>query len=131
MSTRATATAEVKGWDEETYEEFDGGAKLNRAHVTNAYQGDIEGEGKVELLMMYPDENSASYVGLERIVGRVGDRRGSFVLQHSGTYENGAATTTWSVVPGSGTEELRGLRGEGGFSSTSQQYPVTLDYSFE
>jgi hypothetical protein len=36
------------------------------------------------------------------------------------------------VVPGSGTEDLRGLRGEGGFASAhAQHYPITLDYDFE
>jgi hypothetical protein len=33
------------------------------------------------------------------------------------------------VVPGSGTEELGGLRGEGGLASGhAQQYALTLDY---
>ena len=35
------------------------------------------------------------------------------MLEHSGTFEGGVAEASWSVVPGSGTGELRGLRGEG------------------
>ena len=82
--------------------------------------------------MIHRDDGSASFVGLERVVGRVGDRSGSFVLQHTGTFEGGTAKTTWFVVPGSGTGDLRGLRGEGGFASAhAERYSVTLDYDFE
>jgi hypothetical protein len=132
-TTRATGTYEVKAWDEKPYEELEEGAKLTRASVTETFKGDIEGESTVEFLMMYPDASTASYVGLQRVVGSLGGRPGSFVLQVSGTFEGGVAQATWSVVPGSGTGELRGLRGEGGFPAQhgSSSVPYTLDYSFE
>ena len=132
MRTQATATFEVKSWDEKPYNEIDVGPKLARASVTKSYEGDIQGEGTLEYLMMYRDSTSASFVGLERVIGRIGGRSGSFVLQHSGTFEGGMAKVTLSVVPGSGAGELRGLRGEGGFAAGHQkQYPMTLDYDFE
>ena len=82
--------------------------------------------------MVYPGDVSAKVVGLESVVGHLGDRSGSFVLEHSGTFEGGVAKASWSVVSGSGTGELRGLRGEGGFASAhAQHYPITLDYDFE
>ncbi len=132
MSTHATATFEVKSWDEQPYQEFEGGTKLTRASVTTSYHGDIEGEGTLEYLMFYGEDGSASFVGLERVVGRVGNRSGSFVLRHSGAYEGGTAKATYVVVPGSGTGDLRGLRGEGDFalSGHAQHYPITLDYDF-
>ncbi|HEX8218850.1 MAG TPA: DUF3224 domain-containing protein [Chloroflexia bacterium] len=132
-TTRATGTYEVKSWDEKPYEELEEGAKLTRASVTETFQGDIEGESTVEFLMMYLDATTASYVGMQRVVGRLGGRSGSFVLQVSGTFEGGLAQATWSVVPGSGTGELRGLRGEGGFPAQhgTSNVPYTLDYSFE
>jgi hypothetical protein len=133
MSTRATATFQVKTWEVKPYQELDGGAKLTRESVINSFQGDIEGESTLEYLMFYGEDGSASFVGLERIVGRVGGRSGSFVLQHSGTFEGGSVKSTYRVVPGSGTGELRGLRGEGSFTLTghAQDYPFTLDYDFE
>lgn len=132
MTVHATATFEVKAWEEKPYDEIDEGPKLTRASVTKSFSGDIEGEGTVEYLMIHRDDGSASFVGLERVVGRVGDRSGSFVLQHTGTFEGGTAKTTWFVVPGSGTGDLRGLRGEGGFASAhAERYSITLDYDFE
>lgn len=132
MATHAMATFKVETWNETPYEEIEGGAKLARASVTKSFHGDIEGEGTLEYLMFYRNDGSASIVGLERVVGRIGDRAGSFVLQHSGTFEGGTARGTWFVVPSSGTGDLRGLRGEGGFASAhAQEYSITLDYDFE
>jgi hypothetical protein len=132
MKRQATASFEIKSWDEKPYNEIDGAPKLTRASVTKSFQGDIEGEGTLEYLMVYRANGVASFVGLERVVGRIGDRTGTFVLQHSGTFEGGKATVTWSVVPGSGTGDLRGLRGQGGFSSGhAQRYQISFEYDFE
>lgn len=58
------------------------------------------------------EEGSAAYVGLERIVGSVQGRSGSFILSHDARMERGEGKANLSVVPDSGTGELRGLRGE-------------------
>jgi hypothetical protein len=132
MKTHAKATFELNAWDEKPYNEMNDVPKLTRASVTKSYQGDITGEGKLEYLMMYRDDGSASIVGLERVVGSVGGRSGSFVLQHNGTFEGGVAKVTLLVVPGSGTADLRGLRGNGEFAVGHQPpYSMTLDYDFE
>ena len=132
MRKQAKATFDIKSWDEKTYNEIEGAPRLTRVSATKSYQGDIEGEGKLEYLMMYRTAGSASFMGLERVTGSVGGRSGSFVLQHSGTFEGGVAKVTLSVVPGSGTGNLRGLSGEGIFSVGHQPpYSMTLDYGFE
>jgi hypothetical protein len=45
-------------------------------------------------------------------VGRLGEREGSFVFQHGGAIEHGVLRPFGYIVPGSGTGDLRGLRGE-------------------
>ena len=133
----AKGTFEIKSWDEKTWEgkewKEQAGAKLTRAQITSAYQGELQGESKAQLLMVYRDDNFASYTGLEQITGRIGDRSGSFVLQVNGVFEEGAAKTNWVVANGSGTGELRGLRGEGSYVAKhgDQAVPFTLDYDFE
>lgn len=131
MPIHASATFEIKAWDEKPYEEFDDGRKLTRASVKKAFQGDIVGESSVEYVMAYDEHGSARIVGMERVIGRVGERSGSFVLQHEGTFEGGMVTITLVVVPGSGTDELCGLRGSGGFAvGHTSPFPITLDYTF-
>lgn len=132
MRKQAKATFTLKSWDEKTYDEIAGGPKLTRVSATKSYQGGIEGEGKLEYLMMYRADGSASFIGLERVVGSIGGHSGSFVLQHSGSFEGGVAKVILSVVPGSETGDLRGIRGEGRFEVGHQQpYAMTLDYGLE
>jgi hypothetical protein len=126
--TRALADCSFASWDETTYDETEGRPKMTRVRVVNRYAGDIEGEGTLDYLMAYGSA-VVSYCGYERIVGRVGVREGSFVLEHHGRYEDGVAKTTWVVAPGTGTGQLTGLRGEGGFLGKHEQpTPVYLDY---
>jgi hypothetical protein len=130
MTTQASATFHIIAWDEHPYEEFDSGRKLTRARVTKTFEGDITGESTVEYLMSYDAQGSAYIVGLERVVGRVGARAGSFVLQHDGTFEAGRVTVKLVIVPGSGTGELHRLRGTGGFAvGHTAPFPITLDYT--
>ncbi len=97
--------------------------------VTKAFTGDIEAEGSVEYLMMYRGDGSATFVGLERVVGRIDGKSGTFVLQRSGVFEGGLAKESYSVVPGSATGELRGLQGEGTTAvGHGMEHPFALDY---
>jgi hypothetical protein len=110
MSTHAAGTFEIESWEEEPYDEREG-AKLTRTRLTKTFRGDVEGESTAELLMAYAaEEGSAAYVGFERVVGCVHGRSGSFVLHHTAS-SGGEPSASWSVVPGSATGELRGLRG--------------------
>jgi hypothetical protein len=99
MKQTANARFAIKNWDEKPYGEGQDGPRLTRASVTKTYTGDIDGEGQVEYLMMYRTDGSAMFVGLERVVGQVGGRTGSFVLQRTGIFEGGQAKESYSVIP--------------------------------
>ena len=132
MKKSAKARFGIKSWEEKAYSEGADLPKLTRASVTKAFTGDIEGEGQVEYLMMYNSDGSATFVGLERIVGRMGGRVGTFVLQRIGVFEAGQATESYSVIAGSGTGELRGLRGDGTSAlGHGNEYPFMLNYELD
>lgn len=132
MGEQATATFVQKSWEESPYDQKEGQATLTRASVRASYHGDIEGEGTLEYLMAYPSNDYASFTGFQRVVGSLSGRSGSFVLRTNGTFENGEAEETWSIVPGSGTEDLRGLRGGGSLVRLDDtRASVTLDYDLE
>jgi hypothetical protein len=129
MKTVAKSLFTIKSWDEKPYGEGPDLPKLTRAAVTKTFTGDIAGEGQVEYLMMYRGDGSATFVGLERVIGQIRGKAGSFVLQRTGVFENGAAKESYVVVPGSGTGQLRGLRGEGASAvGHGTEYPFTLEY---
>jgi hypothetical protein len=127
MKQTANARFAIKAWDEKPYSEGENLPKLTRASVTKSYTGDIDGEGHVEYLMMYRPDSSATFVGLERVTGSIAGRKGSFVLQRTGVFEDGLAKESYSVIPGSGTGELQGLQGEGTTSvGHGMEHPMAL-----
>lgn len=127
--TKASGTFHVESWDEHTYGELDGGGKLTRASVTQTFAGDIAGEGSVEYLMCSVPGATTRVLGLQRIDGRLGGRSGSFVLETAATFDGQQVKGAWSVLSGSGTGELAGLRGDGTFAAPlGSDATFSLDY---
>jgi hypothetical protein len=132
MKKTANARFTIKRWDEKPYSEGEDLPKMTRASVDKTFTGDIDGEGHVEYLMMYRTDGTATFVGLERITGRMAGKRGSFVLERTGVFEDGQAKESYSVIAGSGTGELRSLRGEGTSSvGHAAEYPFALNYELD
>ena len=131
MKKTANARFAIESWDDKPYSEGEGEPRLTRATVTMTYGGDIEGQAQVEYLMLYRSDGSATFVGLERVVGRIGDKTGTFVLQRIGTFESGLAKESYSVIPGSATADLQGLRGDGSSAvGLGIEHPFTLTYEW-
>lgn len=137
MPTHAASKFEMKGWDEKTWDGQDykavSGAKLTRAEMRYAYHGDLKAESSAQLLMTYRDDETADYVGLEKIDGTLGGKKGSFVLQLTGGFDGTTARVNSVIVPGSGTGELKGITGKGLAESGAEpdKYHFELDYDFE
>jgi hypothetical protein len=130
--TRANAVITVHKYEPSPYDETGGGPVLNRIHVQESFTGDIEGDGVVEFLQAARDDGSASFVGMERVAGQLAGRQGTFLLQDAGTVHDDVVEGDWFVIPGSGTGDLAGLRGEGRFrANLGQNAQVHLDYWFE
>jgi hypothetical protein len=129
MSTHITGKFKYTSWDENAYEELSGGRRLTRASVVQDLSGDIEGEGSAEWLMCYRPDKTATFVGLQRLSGRLGDREGSFVVESQGTFDGELARGRWTIVPGSGTDELRDIQGEGSWQAPhGPEATFELDY---
>ena len=130
--TKAQGTIEVKTYESLTYDGPKDGPKLDELRVTETFTGDVQGEGAVRFLQAQRSDGSASYCGIERVVGALAGRKGSFLLQDEGTLQGSKVKGTWFVIPGSGTADLDGLRGDGGFEAELGQHASwTLDYWFE
>lgn len=129
MTTEATATFTVESWDEAPWDEQADLPKLTRATVEKSLSGDLEGTSTTVWLMSYGADGSADFVGIERVKCTVGGRAGSFVLQHIGRFDDGAARASLVVIPGSGTGDLSGLSGEGSFVADPNG-SITLELSF-
>jgi Protein of unknown function (DUF3224) len=129
--THAEAKVTVQNSEANAYDQTST-ATLMELQLNETFTGDIDGESPVRALQLKRDDKSASLVSMQRFSGKLGGRQGTFVLQGSEIVEGGKIKATWFVVPGSGTGDLAGLRGEGGFEGEfGKASEATLDYWFE
>jgi hypothetical protein len=131
-SMHLSAVITVHKYEPAAYQEPPEGPSLVKIHVEETFTGDIDGDGVAEFLQVARGDGSASFVGIERVEGKVAGREGAFVLQDAGIVEGNVVSGEWFVVPGSGTGELAGLRGTGGFrAKVGEGAQVHLDHWFE
>lgn len=111
MPQSARGTFEIKLERHPAYDERPG-ATLGRASGTKQFSGPLIATSDLEMIgAICQVEGSAGYVAMERVVGVLDGKRGSFVLQHSSTMTRGTPAQSITVVPDSATDELRGLTG--------------------
>lgn len=130
--SKATGSFEVLSGGEDPIDELEGGIKLTHASGTQTFSGDIDGDGSVHWFMLYRSDKTAHLVGLQRITGSVGGRRGSVVIAAAGDHDGTSSRITWSVVTGSGTGDLAGIRGSGTMIAPGGRTGTyELEYEFE
>ena len=127
--TKASGSFRITSFNEDTYEDRGEKAKLTHAWGDQAFSGDIEGAGQVHWLMSYRPDGTATYVGLQRVKGTLGGRRGSFVTDASGEFDGAASRGRWSIIRGSGTDDLADVTGAGTFEAPGgPKATYELDY---
>jgi Protein of unknown function (DUF3224) len=118
-----TASFEITGWDETTYDAPADGPALKRVSVRKRFSGPLEGTSAAEVLIA----GQEGYLASERVDGVLEGRRGTFVIQHGGVGDHAFG----HIVPGSGTGELSGLGGEAVFAHDDAGARLTLSYALE
>lgn len=106
------------------------GTALGRYALDKQYHGDLEATGKGEMLGAgNPASGAAGYVAMEQVTGTLQGRKGSFALQHFGAMGDGKFELRVEIVPGSGTDELKGLAGAMTIVNNAGKHSYTLDYT--
>ena len=131
VTKHATGTFEVQLIPQGSEDKTDG-TSIGRMSIDKKFSGDLQGTSKGEMLSaMTATKGSAGYVAIERVLGTLQGRTGTFVLQHTGTMTRGAPQLAVTVVPDSGTGQLLGLTGtltikiEGGKHFYDFEYMIT------
>ncbi len=104
-------------------------ATLSRFALDKTFHGDLDARGEGEMLSAGSPARAGAYVAVERIVGSLHGRRGSFVLQHAGTISPAGQQLMMTVVPESGTEELSGLAGAMTIAESDGAHRYELTYT--
>lgn len=130
MTTRAQGTFEITMHPEPPYDTRDG-VTLGRIGIDKVFAGDLVATSRVEMLSARsPVQGSAGYVAIERVLGTLHGRAGSFVLQHSGTMNRGKPELSVTVVPDTATGELAGLTGELRIDIVDGRHFYSFEYAF-
>lgn len=95
------------------FEEAGDSENLGRMSIDKNISGDLTATTKGQMLTAMTDtQGSAGYVAIEQVTGSLNGHKGSFILQHSATMNRGEPNMRITVVPDSGTGELKGLVGD-------------------
>lgn len=125
----ATGSVTVAAWNEDTYRDLGNDAKLTKATVTFALDGELAGEAAWDAVMCYRPDGTAVFTGYQLFTGQLGGATGSFVARADGDYAGGAARSHWEIIEGTGTGAFTGLSGSGEFVATATPPGTyTLDY---
>ncbi|NNF05372.1 MAG: DUF3224 domain-containing protein [Candidatus Eisenbacteria bacterium] len=125
---------QVTGWiQEDPYD--DAGPALSQTLVKKIFRGELKADSEAKLLMCQADASNpkagAGYVASEKVVGTLGGKEGSFVMQHWGVMgADNPPVAKGHIIPESGTGELQGISGTVEFSADSEgAHELVLDYT--
>ena len=126
MSKSATGSFEVK------LTPADQGADMSVAgmSIEKEFHGDLDGTSTGQMLMASSGSvpGSAGYVAIEKVVGTLHGRSGSFYLQHTGVMTRGEGQLAISVIPDTGTDQLVGLSGRMNIIISDGKHSYEFDY---
>jgi hypothetical protein len=129
MRTVVKVPFEVTGWEPEPLELGEAGpVTFGRVTLRKAFSGALTGTSVVAMTSAAVGEAPVGYTALELVTGELEGRSGSFVLQHTGVVDGEWSSSSGVVLPGTGTGELAGLRGEITIAHEASGAVLTLDY---
>jgi len=125
VSQHATGTFEVKMTPKPS------DPPLGKFSFDKQFHGGLDGTSKGEMLAAGNGAagSSGGYVALEQFTGTLDGHRGTFILQHSGTMIAGKPELTITVVPDSGTGELKGLSGRMNITIENGKHSYDFEYT--
>lgn len=125
----ARGTIKHNDWDEKPYHE-QAPQKSTTADIKVVFSGDLEAEAQTNFLMQYTDDKNAHYAGYLLVDGTLEGKSGTFILYEVGAWEDGVASSAWTIVRNSGTGALAGISGEGEYAA-EQDKSVHYELRYE
>jgi hypothetical protein len=105
---------------------------FGRLLLDKQYHGALAATSKGQMLgTQFEPEGSGAYVAMELVSGTLDGKRGTFMLQHNGTMSKGVSTMHVTVIPNSGTDQLKGISGRMTIIIEGKEHRYELEYRFE
>src|SRR5262249_8697636 len=112
MTTSAKGTFDVK-IAPQSPDAYTDATEMGRMTIDKVYHGDLDGTAKGQMLtgMSADTKGPGVYVAMERFVGKLSGKSGSLMLHHTGVMDRGTQSLAITIVPDSGTGQLKGISG--------------------
>ncbi len=124
MTAKGTFEVKLKPQTDEV-----GDPTVGRMSIEKEFHGDLEATSKGQMLAVQGDvKGSAGYVAMERVVGTLAGRQGTFALQHTGTMDRGVPKLSVTVVPDSGTADLARISGRMAINIVEKKHFYEFEY---
>jgi hypothetical protein len=105
---------------------------FGRLFLEKQFHGDLDATSRGQMIGAFTAvEGSAGYVALELVTGTLHGKGGSFILQHNGTMRKGVPSMHVTVVPDSGTGELKGISGKMAIIIEGKKHSYEFEYGME
>ena len=125
----ATGAFDVKLGTAETLPAPDHAPAMASRSIDKDFHGDLQGRSLGRMLSAgQPQSGEAAYTALESFAGTLHGRSGGFALAHLGQMHAGTHELRVAIVPGSGTGELAGIRGDMQIRIEGGKHYYTLSY---
>jgi hypothetical protein len=104
-------------------------AQIDRLSIDKKYHGGVQGTSAGQMQAIKDDKDTGAYVALEKVVGSLQGRNGTFMLMHYG-YMSQGAVGRWlvEIVPNSGTGELASLSGTMKIIQKNEKHYYEIEY---
>jgi hypothetical protein len=127
MNEHAAGTFDVKIVPETVAGKAPG---LSQMSIDKTFHGDLEGSSVGSMISAGdPKAGEAGYVAMEKVTGTLKGHTGSFALMQHATMSGGTAAMEVTVVPGSGTDALKGLTGTFVIHIDNGKHSYDFDYT--
>jgi hypothetical protein len=103
---------------------------LMRMSIDKQFHGDLEATSQGQMMAGGNEANGAPvYVALETVTGTLNGHKGSFILAHRGTMTSSDQALSIIIVPESGTDDLRGIKGTFEIEIADGKHLYKMDYT--
>jgi hypothetical protein len=83
-----------------------------RMKFDKSFEGSLSAKSIVSMMgIMDRSTGSGAYVAIEKIEGELENKKGSFCMAHSSSMNQGVPQQSITVIPGTGTDELKNISG--------------------
>ncbi|MDR1557588.1 MAG: DUF3224 domain-containing protein [Tannerellaceae bacterium] len=125
----------VAKWEESNLNGFNKETPITRVSTCFETPEDTDGKFTVEYIMVSTEydisdkhNSKTDYLGFMEFCGTLDGKKGTFVIEDHGVYENSVPKSDFKIKEHTGTGELKGITGTGKYYADNETFIMELEY---